>query len=482
MLKVRAVEFSQQLLRTRFPFRYGIASMTEVPHLFVRAEVQLHGKTGYGISADLLPPKWFTKDPLTDYTSHDLPEMRQVIERAAEIACEIPATHDFFCWWKELYTEQMKWCAQKKIAPLLAAFGVSLIERSVIDAWCRIRQITFHQLLKSKDLGIDLGELRSELKQVGLLDCIAQSLPTSLQLRHTIGLGDPLTDAEISPDDQVQDGLPQSLEACIRRYGMRYFKIKISGNLLQDTERLQGIARLLTLAVKGEFQFSMDGNENYTTIEHFRNDFEDLRAQPALRKFFDQGLLFVEQPLHRNHALSESVRSEILSWSTAPPLIIDESDADLNSVPLALNLGYSGTSHKNCKGIMKGLANAASIHQAGTARKPAILSSEDLANVAPVALMQDLAVAASLGITHSERNGHHYFAGLSQFSTTVQKSVLEQHADLFQASEQGFPVLKAQDGQISLASVLQIGFGQSFDPEHLEVAWRPEIPKFEWPR
>ncbi|HCK09333.1 MAG TPA: hypothetical protein DHW45_05625, partial [Candidatus Latescibacteria bacterium] len=92
-------------------------------------------------------------------------------------------------------------------------------------------------------------------------------------------------------------------------------------------------------------------------------------------------------------------------------------------------------SHKNCKGIFKGIANACLMtkRQADTGIAH-ILSSEDLANVGPVALTQDLAVLATLGITHSERNGHHYFAGLSMFPEEVQAQVVENHASLYRSN------------------------------------------------
>ncbi len=50
-------------MRTRFPFRYGIASMTALPHLFVRLLVDVDGVEQWGVAADHLAPKWFTKDP-----------------------------------------------------------------------------------------------------------------------------------------------------------------------------------------------------------------------------------------------------------------------------------------------------------------------------------------------------------------------------------------------------------------------------------
>jgi len=49
-------EFFVLHTRTRFPFRYGIASMTDVPHLFVRTQVTVAGKTSFGLAAEGLPP------------------------------------------------------------------------------------------------------------------------------------------------------------------------------------------------------------------------------------------------------------------------------------------------------------------------------------------------------------------------------------------------------------------------------------------
>jgi len=56
-----------------------------------------------------------------------------------------------------------------------------------------------------------------------------------------------------------------------------------------------------------------------------------------------------------------------------------------------------------------------------------LMSGEDLCNIGPVALLQDLAVMAALGIRSVERNGHHYHAGLSQFPRAVQQEVLACH-------------------------------------------------------
>jgi len=84
-------------------------------------------------------------------------------------------------------------------------------------------------------------------------------------------------------------------------------------------------------------------------------------------------------------------------------------------------------------------------------------SGEDLSNVGPVALLQDLAVAATLGLTHVERNGHHYFADLGALPAEVQQQVLARHGDLYHRHETprgAFPSLTIRGGEIALDSVV----------------------------
>src|SRR5207244_1292569 len=93
---------------------------------------------------------------------------------------------------------------------------------------------------------------------------------------------------------------------------------------------------------------------------------------------------------------------------------------------------------------------------------PAIMSGEDLVNIGPVALLQDLAVAASLGIDSVERNGHHYFTGLSMFPAGVQRQILDSHSDLYHASKHGWPTLTIRDGIIDVSSVVTAPLGVGF--------------------
>jgi hypothetical protein len=94
-----------------------------------------------------------------------------------------------------------------------------------------------------------------------------------------------------------------------------------------------------------------------------------------------------------------------------------------------------------------------------------ILSAEDLGNVGPIALLQDLAVVSSLGIEHAERNGHHYFAGLSMFPDAIQQSLLDDHADLYHRHPPGFAALTVRDGKLNLSSVIRAPFGLARLPD-----------------
>jgi hypothetical protein len=91
------------------------------------------------------------------------------------------------------------------------------------------------------------------------------------------------------------------------------------------------------------------------------------------------------------------------------------------------------------------------------------MSGEDLANIGPIALLQDLAVVATLGVSSVERNGHHYFAGLSAFPQKVQDQILDHHADLYQQTSGGWPSLNIAGGELALDSVVNAPLGVGFE-------------------
>lgn len=446
---IESFQFHVLPMRTRFPFKYGIASMSALPHLFVTVNLVVDGKPVRGLASEGLPPKWFTKDPDTLFEV-DLAEMLAVIQNASRIGrLAAEKTTGFFPWWQNLYAEQSSWAQVKAVPPLLANLGVSLIERAVLDGLCKALGRPLHAVLCSDVLGIDLGAVRAELRGLRVSDVIASEPLSQVHARHTVGLGDPLT----ASDGALDDGLPYTLEENIRAYGLRYFKIKVCGKPETDLPRLREITRILTAECPAGFHATLDGNEQFYDLASFRDFYATLKADPALAPLF-RSLLLIEQPLHRSKALNEAVALD------GPGMIIDESDGSLDDLPRALDLGYRGTSHKNCKGIVKGLANAALLKKrAASIPGGPILSGEDLANVGPVALLQDLSVMALLGVTHVERNGHHYFRGLSMHSAATQEALTTAHAGLYERHAEGFATLRMENGTLDLRSVNAAPFG-----------------------
>lgn len=455
---IESFEFRTRPMSTRFPFRYGIAAMTELPHVFLCLRAVIDGQPCAGLASEGLPPKWFTKDATTRF-EEDLPQMTQVLEQAAELACGIEA-QSLFGFWKELYRQQDEWCRAEEIPPLLAHLGTSLVERALIDAFCRSKGISFTTALKANHFGLELDKLHPELSGFEPADLLPQQVDKTLIARHTIGLGDPLKDSDIPSGERCHDGLPQALDAVIDHYGLTHFKVKICGDLQTDLARLRSIAALLEEKVPA-YQFTLDGNEQYPTIGAFREHWEHFLADPALAVFLgEEHLLFVEQPIHRDHALNPEVAEDIHSWEQCPLMIIDESDGEIHSLRSALKLGYRGTSHKNCKGVFKGIANTCLLeHLRRTNDGSWIMSGEDLANVGPIALLNDLAVMAALGVGHVERNGHHYFSGLSMYPQKLQDAVCGVHADLYGPSDEGFATLAIADGLIATDSLVSAPFG-----------------------
>lgn len=461
-IDVRESGFFIRNLTLRVPFRFGITTMTCTPHFVVRLRVEIDGQSQLGFASDNLIPKWFTKDPGAAYRD-EIVDMIAVAEQAAKTACSLASSGSVFELWTSLSAAQDSWAKERGIPPLLSNFGVSLVERAVIDALCRVKKITFAQAVRTNALGIDLAAIHPELAGLAPADLLPPAPLRSVIARHTVGMADPIVDGE--GDHHPNDGLPISLEAFIREQGLTHFKIKLGGDVGRDRERLHRLARVIENQAP-DYHFTLDGNENYRAVAPFRELWEGFCADRSIARFL-QRLIFVEQPFHRSVALSEATTSELLTWENRPPIIIDESDAECSSLPTALAGGYAGTSHKNCKGVIKGIASACLIAQRRRLqpRLSLHISGEDLTNLGPVALLQDLAAVATLGIAHVERNGHHYFAGLSQFPASVQGETLRHHGDVYTLHTGGYPVVAVRGGKLDIGSVVDAPFGTGFEPD-----------------
>jgi hypothetical protein len=131
-----------------------------------------------------------------------------------------------------------------------------------------------------------------------------------------------------------------------------------------------------------------------------------------------------------------------------------------------MDLGYSGVSHKNCKGLYKSLANLAlaRVRNDALGEDRFFLSAEDLTNLPIVPLQADLASVAVLGIPHVERNGHHYFRGLDHLPAHERQAAHEWHGDLYEAYGSRV-ALRIVEGAIAIGSLQTPGMGFAALPD-----------------
>jgi L-alanine-DL-glutamate epimerase-like enolase superfamily enzyme len=424
---IREVEFFERDVRLRMPFRFGVVTLTEAPQAFVRAKIVLeNGKVSEGGAAELLAPKWFDKNPALS-NEDNFAQLRESMRQArqAYLAGGVNTAYGH----------------SRPSVGLVENYGPALLDRALIDALCRALGVSFYQAVRKNLLGLELSPW------------FLESLEPRAQIaaRHTVGLVDPITESE----ERVNDGLPETLEEVIARYGHRWFKLKVGGDAKADVERLSAIAAVLD-RIDDPYQASLDGNEQYEDARAVLDLLGRINREPRLKRLA-ASIVFVEQPIKRQNALA----SDISALGRVKPVIIDESDDSLDAFPRAKALGYRGVSSKTCKGLYKSLLNAERCKEWGQGY---FMTGEDLTIQAGLALQQDLALVSLLGLTHVERNGHHYVNGMAGLPLHEQQEFHERHDDLYEHSH-GAVRLRIQGGMIQMKSLDCPGFASRAMPD-----------------
>jgi hypothetical protein len=454
---VREIELYQRPVKLRLPFRFGVVTLTNAPQAFARARIQLSdGSSCWGATAELMAPKWFDKN-LALSNEDNFEQLRQVLRLARDAYLSDATADTAFAHFARHYDASLKGGAAQGFNPLLACYGPALIDRALLDALCRRLRASFYTVIQQNLPGI--GGLRPEFANLGIEAFLGQLRPAAwIEARHTVGLVDAITAADLK--QRVGDGLPETLEEAIQAYGHRYFKLKVSGNADADLFRLEAIAAVLDRREVPYF-VTLDGNEQYESVEGVAALVGRIRSRPELARLWES-TLFIEQPIARKRALDIDIRAAALG----KPLIIDESDGELDSFVRARRQGYSGISSKTCKGFYKSLLNAARCAAWNRAEggQRYFMSAEDLTTQAGLAVQQDLALVNLLGIEHVERNGHYYVNGMAGVSETEQEAFQHAHPDVYTRSH-GAVRLKITDGRVGLSSLDCIGFGSGALPD-----------------
>jgi L-alanine-DL-glutamate epimerase-like enolase superfamily enzyme len=406
-----------------------------------------NGVEAEGAAAELLAPKWFDKDTaLTNDQNVDQLRTSLALARQAYLSHRDAATG--YGHFIAHYHEHITAAGRRGLNRLTACFGPALIDRAALDGLCRALGLSFYDAVRGNLPAMPLAaDFLSALKPA-----------RRLAARHTVGLADAITVLDSRP--RLDDGLPESLEEAIERYGHRWFKLKIAGDLRADLARLRSIADVLD-RIPGRYSTTLDGNEQYENAGAVLELWHAIKAAPRLRRLAES-VAFIEQPIKRQNAL----RADVAVLAREKPVLIDESDDSLDSFARARALGYTGVSSKACKGFYKSILNAARCREwnreAGAERY--FMSAEDLTTQAGLALQQDLALAAILGLSHVERNGHHYVNGMAALPEAEQERFLRAHPDLYERSH-GAVRLRISGGEISIGSLGCAGLASGALPD-----------------
>jgi len=437
--RLRSVALFERPVTLRLPFRFGAATVTECPQAFVRVELEIGGRALIGASAELMVPKWFDKSPQLTH-AQNFEQLREALRSARAAYAETSASMSPFERSQRAGEAAVAVGVSRGLPRLAAQFGPALLDKAIADASLRAAGLSWVDGLAAGVLGDPWGPR------------LALQRPTSVALRHTVGLADLLTDGE--PGHKPDDGLPATLESAIREYGLHYFKLKLSGTIDADLDRLSRITAVLD-ASAGDYRVTLDGNETFTDTAALGAYWRALQATPALATLLRRTLL-LEQPVARKVALDQS----IADLGITVPVILDESDDQTDVLERGIALGYRGISSKACKGIYRSLHNAARI-----AQQPdqLVLSGEDLTCQAGLAVQQDTLLAASLGVRHIERNGHHYVDGFGVAPAAEAEAFAAAHPGLYTHTN-GRPHLAVRDGLLDITSLHVPGFAHAATP------------------
>lgn len=469
---IESVAFYERDVRLRMPFRFGVVTLTEAPQAFAHVVIRLaDGRRGEGMAAELLAPKWFDKNPALS-NDDNFEQLRRALHLARTLYTGAGEPATAFGHFERHYRAQIEQGAAAGLNPLVANYGPALVDKAVLDALGRALGLPFHELVARNVVGLRAGALTPDLASFDLDAFLATLKPAArLAARHTVGLVDPIVGAD--QRERVGDGLPETLEEVVAAYGQRWFKLKVGGQVQADVARLTQIAGVLDRLIPAAegYRCTLDGNEQYDNVEGVVQLWQAMAAEPRLARLCE-AVVFIEQPIKRAAALAEDVRA----LARFKPVILDESDDTLEAFPRGRALGYSGVSSKTCKGLYKSLLNrarcakwnaeAGSSGRAGALEDgPFLMSGEDLTIQAGLALQQDLALVGLIGITHIERNGHHYVNGMADLPVAEQQAFLEAHPDLYERSA-GAVRLRIRDGFIACASLAApAGFASRAWPE-----------------
>jgi len=443
-IAVRDIAFFERPVRFVRPFRFGAVVVNAASQVFVRVEIEIEGKrTSVGASAEMMVPKWFDKRPQLS-TEQTVAELRRSLTIARELYLARSGFETAFALHARCLAAQVEACAKEDVPPLAAAFGPAEIDKAILDALLRGVGVNFFDGMNGNIAGID-ARLSPDLRDEDIAQFLARCQRLDrVALRHTVGL-----------DDQIEGkgGVADTHE----NSDARYFKLKLNGDPEADAARLTRIGNELA-TLPHAYSVTLDANEQYADLAALAALSDRLDRDAALKPISTR-LLYIEQPMPRDIS-----RQSPLGALAFRDFIIDEADDSYDAFPAARELGYRGISSKSCKGIYKSVINAARAGIWSTEDQRHFITGEDLTCQAGLGVQQDLALGALIGVSHAERNGHHYVDGFAETPAAEARAFLAAHPDLY-VSDGDIIRLSIHDGDLLTGSLTTPGFASGVHPD-----------------
>ncbi len=345
----------------------------------------------------------------------------------------------------ELATEMVEQYAPGEAMPRMCALVVgAAFDAALHDAFGLALGLDAYATLGPEHMSWDLSRyLGAAFKGRYPADYVKSRYDATIPVFHLVGGNDPLTPADVRPDDP-HDAYPTDLVAWVKRDGVFCHKVKLRGNDLPwDVERTVSVFRVVreTLAESGktEVYLTSDANEMCEDVQYVIDYLNQVRERSP--EAYD-ALLYVEQPTTRR--LFERPL-DVGRAARLKPILADEALSGLEAMDEALRQGYTGVALKTCKGQSTSLLMLAKATEAGIP-----YSVQDL-TLTGLGLIQSVGLAARIRpIMGVEANAR-------QFCPEASRRAEQVHPGIF----------RARDGLLDLSSLQGAGFGyqyEAFDP------------------
>ena len=443
-IAIKDISFFERPVPFTKPFRFGAVTITAAAQAFVRVEIEVEGKsTSVGASAELMAPKWFDKRPhLTPEAT--VTELRRSLMIARDLYLSRAGFETAFGLHAARIAEQVDACAKEDIPPLAAAFGPAEIDKAILDALLRSLGLNLFEGMAANVAGID-ARLAPDLGDEDVTKFLSERHRLErVAIRHTVGLDD-----TVEGEGGVVDARENS--------GARYFKLKLNGDPEADAARLIRIGNELG-KLPHAYRVTLDANEQYADLNALAALVDRLDRDATLKPIAAR-LLYIEQPMPR-----DITRQAPLGALARRDFIIDEADDSWDAFPAAKALGYRGISSKSCKGLYKSIVNATRAARWSAGGDKYFISGEDLTCQAGLGVQQDLALGALIGVTHAERNGHHYVDGFANAPASEAQAFLSAHPDLY-VRDGDVIRLSIHEGDLLTGSLVKPGFASGAHPD-----------------